>query len=706
MAETSRTLEIIVKAKDLFTRQFGTVGRAFISSIRSTWNAGFKLLAGGFNVVKRAMFNMGTAFLGLFAASRVAAFTNATIEEADHLHKLAVALGSTTERLSELKAAFEFSGIGADFEKTIKGLSRALSQIFTKGPDARQGDALRSLGISLNELRDADPLDMLQGIAKGLERYSSEAEKAAVLSAIFGQSFDTKLLVLLGRGEAEFLKNTDAAKRFGATLRGDLAAAAEAAGDQIGYIKLQFGSAFRDAVLGVAKALVPVLERFNEMMTLARPGLVSALQAVLFVGIRLGFWLTDTFLAAVQWGTVVLDSFKRVLYEVAVAMNFITEALTLTFVTMFSEKTLSFLRPLSDDAANTRDRMAEVAVKLQQVREKIEQVKAVGSIEMGLGEDQAAALAALDQQVVQWTNMLENLADSFAASTGDEFSRAAEIARATSFAQIQAMRDRIEQLRQMSSEAEVAARSTAKVTAEVGRLAGTIEKSQETVDGFWTRFVKGAQDSAVSYTKFLDTVQSSTTAVIESLGGRIEDMFVDWLTGVESFKDAFKSLTKSIIADLIRWIVKLTLLWIWQQLTGTGAAADAPIAGTSAAPDFLSGSASFADGGVTSGMKVLRQQAHHSMPIRRFADGGVATKPTIGVFGEAGAEAFVPLKGGRIPVTMRGNSSSTTNITFNVNATDAKGVRQMLIDERATILAVMNNGLQSQRQIRTTVTGV
>jgi len=40
--------------------------------------------------------------------------------------------------------------------------------------------------------------------------------------------------------------------------------------------------------------------------------------------------------------------------------------------------------------------------------------------------------------------------------------------------------------------------------------------------------------------------------------------------------------------------------------------------------------------------------------MKMFADGGIVTSPTLGMIGEAGAEAIIPLKGGAVPVHLKG----------------------------------------------------
>jgi hypothetical protein len=45
-----------------------------------------------------------------------------------------------------------------------------------------------------------------------------------------------------------------------------------------------------------------------------------------------------------------------------------------------------------------------------------------------------------------------------------------------------------------------------------------------------------------------------------------------------------------------------------------------------------------------------------------FADGGMVSKPTLGMVGEAGPEAIIPLRGGNVPVKLSGEQYSDKTI--------------------------------------------
>lgn len=82
----------------------------------------------------------------------------------------------------------------------------------------------------------------------------------------------------------------------------------------------------------------------------------------------------------------------------------------------------------------------------------------------------------------------------------------------------------------------------------------------------------------------------------------------------------------------------------------------------------------FAGGGIMT--------AHGPLPLRRYAQGGIATAPQLALFGEGSTpEAYVPVPNGRIPVTLNGRGgfggghAITTNIAVNVTGGGGGGGR-------------------------------
>ena len=73
------------------------------------------------------------------------------------------------------------------------------------------------------------------------------------------------------------------------------------------------------------------------------------------------------------------------------------------------------------------------------------------------------------------------------------------------------------------------------------------------------------------------------------------------------------------------------------------------------------------------------------------AEGGAVTAGTPYTVGERGRELFVPSTNGTI-VPNQDLNSSGMNITFNIQANDVRGIKELLIDNRATIINLVNQG--------------
>ena len=71
-----------------------------------------------------------------------------------------------------------------------------------------------------------------------------------------------------------------------------------------------------------------------------------------------------------------------------------------------------------------------------------------------------------------------------------------------------------------------------------------------------------------------------------------------------------------------------------------------------------------------------------------FADGGIVTKPMMGLVGEAGPEAIIPLD--RISEMMGGGGGTT--VVYNINAVDARSFQQLLAQNPAVLYQLTEQG--------------
>ncbi|MEY2869736.1 MAG: hypothetical protein RIR01_2238, partial [Bacteroidota bacterium] len=81
-------------------------------------------------------------------------------------------------------------------------------------------------------------------------------------------------------------------------------------------------------------------------------------------------------------------------------------------------------------------------------------------------------------------------------------------------------------------------------------------------------------------------------------------------------------------------------------------------------------------------------------PVGEFAEGGAVRGGMPITVGERGRELFIPSSNGTI--VPNHDLSGGNNITFNIQANDVRGIKELLIDNRATIINLVNQGANAK----------
>ena len=199
-------------------------------------------------------------------------------------------------------------------------------------------------------------------------------------------------------------------------------------------------------------------------------------------------------------------------------------------------------------------------------------------------------------------------------------------------------------------------------------------------------------------------VADAWSELFNGLGGEISDVFFDAFKGkldslgdyMEAFTDIVRRAWSNLIADMIARQLKLSFSGAVKGSFGSlaglfsGGGSYSSIAMDSA----HMGAYGLKDGGVLPG---------GFLPIRAFASGGIADRPTFGLVGEGGgSEAVIPLKGGKVPVEMRGGSSNP-NINFTIIAADTRDMDRLLMDRRSLIVGMMADGMRNASPLRDSI---
>jgi len=159
-----------------------------------------------------------------------------------------------------------------------------------------------------------------------------------------------------------------------------------------------------------------------------------------------------------------------------------------------------------------------------------------------------------------------------------------------------------------------------------------------------TEVMKGMKAGLDDYKKKVEDVAGSIKSAMGNALQGMEDALVNFVT---TGKLAFGDLARSIINDMIRIVIQQAIM---KPFTG-----------------WLGGILGFADGGVVSGGE----------QVKKFAYGGIVNRPTMfpmkngmGLMGEAGAEAVMPLKrGSNGKLGVQASGGGVGNVVVNVDAT-------------------------------------
>ena len=183
----------------------------------------------------------------------------------------------------------------------------------------------------------------------------------------------------------------------------------------------------------------------------------------------------------------------------------------------------------------------------------------------------------------------------------------------------------------------------------VDTLTITVEEQGKKID----EYMEGVRQGIQGYVDGLGDVAGEMKKAVGNALQGLEDQLVNFVT---TGKLAFKDLARSIIADMTRIVVRQQIL--------------KPILGA-----FGFNPTENALGNV-----------YAKNGIQKFARGGIVDKPTvfpfkngIGLMGEAGPEAILPLrrgKGGRLGVESSGTTNTSVVVNVDASGTDVQGDEQ------------------------------
>lgn len=120
-----------------------------------------------------------------FSTGVVASFANAAINAADEIDNISKQLGLSIETTQSLKVAFKEAGLG------VEGLTTVMSTLQQKQADAVNGTesaikAFQAFGISMDQVKDASPEQLLELVSSRLGDVEGNAQAADAMFELMG----------------------------------------------------------------------------------------------------------------------------------------------------------------------------------------------------------------------------------------------------------------------------------------------------------------------------------------------------------------------------------------------------------------------------------------------------------------------------------------------------------------------------------------
>jgi hypothetical protein len=196
-----------------------------------------------------------------------------------------------------------------------------------------------------------------------------------------------------------------------------------------------------------------------------------------------------------------------------------------------------------------------------------------------------------------------------------------------------------------------------------------------------------------------------TKTITETLNAGIGDFSQKLAESIvlgKELSDVFRSIAQNLLVSILKQAIELiareTLNYFWKQLQTAELfkqlALEKQITGEKIAQASVSSSSS-GDGFFGSLLKIGSSFFGGSpADVPYGAEGGAMSAGQPYMVGERGRELFIPKTDGNlIPNQDLGGG---TNITFNIQANDVRGIRELLIDNRATIINLVNQGANAK----------
>lgn len=571
-----------------------------IKAIDKTKRA-FSGITKGLRTVAGAALNLKTAFVGAAGAAGIGLLISRSLDATDALAKTANRIGTTTEALSRLQFAADISGVSTET------LNMAMQRFTRRTAEAARGtgeakDAIRELGLNANDLLRLDLDEQMIKLADAFADVQTDADKVRIAMKLF-DSEGVALVQTLNAGAAGLRDMFSEAEMLGAVMSTDAAKGVEDTQDALTRLGAVMGGVRDQIVAAFAPALEEVVTSITGMITKAAEANGGFQQ--------LGKVMAGSMVGAfILVGEGAIKMVNGIIKGINIAKESVREFQRATGVGEFGE--LSSLREeyarLSEDVRAYYDQRNKLSAQ-------------------AASKGRASDLEAMDRNFAVLAKRFAEVDAQIKAleASGADITLIDEI---DADAAMGGLLGKLEELRQKLLE------PLPQVTAggETDDPAAPITKLQLAYEG--------ATEAIKEFNSANDDVRTKMKEITTNTLGQFSDALTNAAMGTGNLKDAFKSMIKNMVAQLIQF-------YIIDRLTG----------GIASALFGVKRAASGGGGGVAA-----------PSPRGAAAIGGPVQAGSPYMVGERGPEMFVPNQSGSIIP----NDKMGGGVTV-INNVDARG---------------------------------
>jgi hypothetical protein len=205
--------------------------------------------------------------LGLVGVTGFGAMIHSALEAGEHIEKLSVRLGASTEALSQYQHVAELSNVSFDsltrgWQFMSKNVSEAAIGI------GKASGVLQELGLSATQLNQLKPEAKFEVLADAISKVQNPADRVRMAMRLFGKQ-GAELIPILANGAQGIRAARNEADKLGLTLTENAAHDMAAAHEALVRLKTAFHGLANTLAVQCAPALAGIAETLSEYLPVA-----------------------------------------------------------------------------------------------------------------------------------------------------------------------------------------------------------------------------------------------------------------------------------------------------------------------------------------------------------------------------------------------------------------------------------------------------